>query len=360
MINESRLVKTFLDLVAIDSPSGHEELVGEELMRRLAELGAEVARDEHGNVIGRLAGQAGEWLLLSAHMDTVGKDTGIKPQIREGVIYSDGTTILGSDDKSGVAVILETITSLHEHGLPHPPLEVVFSVSEEVVLRGATLLDKTKLRSRRGYVLDSGGPIGTIVDSAPSQDSLEITIHGRTAHAGGEPEKGINAIRVASEAIAAMPLGRIDPVTTANIGVIAGGVATNIVPDLVTVRGEARSRDEAKLAMQTAAMAQALHDAVNRNGARVELKITRAYNAYAWTSETPVVAAAIEAAHRIGVEPILHGSGGGSDANVYADAGIACAVISTGMAEVHTPKEHIAISDMVGSARFLAEIVSHS
>jgi tripeptide aminopeptidase len=273
------------------------------------------------------------------------------------VIYSDGTTILGGDDKSGIAVILETIESLREDDLPHPPLEVVISVGEEVTLRGARLLDKRKLRARGGYVLDAGGPIGTIVTSAPSQDSLQITVYGKKAHAGSEPEKGINAIRVASEAIASMPLGRIDEETTANIGVIQGGVATNIVPDVVLIKGEARSRDDLKLAAQTAAMAAAFHEAAERHGARVEFKFTRSYSTYNWAEETPIVAQAMAAAHRLGLTPILEASGGGSDANVYAEAGITCAALSTGMADVHTPQEHIAIADMVDATKLLREIL---
>ncbi len=358
MINESRLIQTFLDLVAIDSPSGQEAAISQDLARRLAALGGAVESDEHGNLIARWPGGSGDWLMLSAHMDTAGADTGIEPQIRDGVIYSDGTTILGGDDKSGVAAILEVIQSLREDGTAHPPLEVVISVSEEMGLRGAKLLDKSKLLARRGCVLDSGGPIGTIVTSAPSQDSLRITVFGKKAHAGSEPERGINAIRVAAEAIAAMPLGRIDAETTANIGVIQGGTATNIVPDEVHIRGEARSHSNEKLAAQVATMAAAFQDAAERNGARVEFKITRSYNTYRLTEDTPVVAHAMAAARRLGCTPALHASGGGSDANIYAEHDITCAVISTGMAEVHTPQEHIAIADMVDATRLLAEIIT--
>ncbi len=357
MINESRLVQTFLELLAIDSPSGQEEAIGADLMQRFAGLGGEVVRDEHGNVIARWPGAGDAWLLLSAHMDTVGTDTGIRPQIRDGVIYSDGTTILGGDDKSGVAAIIEVLLSIREDQLAHPPLEVVISVGEEVGLQGAKWLDKSKLRARQGYVLDSGGAIGSIVVSAPSQDSLRMTVHGKKAHAGSEPENGINAIRVAAEAIAAMPLGRIDFETTANIGVIEGGTATNIVPDEVMVRGEARSRSAAKLEDQTAAMVRAFEEAAAGHGARAEISVVRSYNAYRYTPETPVVARAARAARRLGFQPSYRDSGGGADANVYAAAGINCAVLSTGMDDVHTAQEHIAIADMVDSARLLQEIV---
>lgn len=360
MIDANRLVATFLDLVAIDSPSGAEEAIGAHLAQRLAELGGAVERDEHGNLIARWPGELddGEWLLLSAHMDTVGKDTGIAPVIRDGVIYSDGATILGSDDKSGVAIILEVVQSLREDGRRHSSLEAAITVGEEVGLLGARLLDVGKLRARQGYVLDTDGPIGTIVTSAPGQDSLEARIHGRKAHAGAEPERGINAIRVAAEAIASMPLGRIDAETTANIGVIQGGEATNIVPDQVTIRGEARSRDDGKLAAQTAAMAAALRDAAERHGARVDLKIKRAYTAYRLPESHRVVARAVDAARRLDLEPLIVATGGGSDANIYAERGIPCVVLSTGMADVHTPREHIAIADMVDAARLLEAIAS--
>ncbi len=359
MIDEGRLVRTFLDLVAIGSPSGEEAAIAAELTRRFTAMGGECETDENNNLIARFSGSRdGEWLMLSAHSDTVGQDRGIKPVIRDGVIYSDGTTILGADDKSGVAVILEVIESVREDGIPHPPLEVVISGSEEVGLRGARTLDKAKLRARRGYVLDSGGPSGTVVTSAPGQDSLELTVHGRTAHAGAEPEKGINAIRVASEAIAAMPLGRIDEETTANIGIIRGGVATNIVPDNVYVKGEARSRNEFKLAAQTAAMAAAFHEAAERHGAHVELKVKRMYTTYALPEDHPVVQTAVRAIEGLGWTPLIKASGGGTDANIYSEHGIHCAILSTGMAEVHTPNEHVAIADMVNAATLLQEIVA--
>ena len=185
-----------------------------------------------------------------------------------------------------------------------------------------------------------------------------MVVHGKKAHAGSEPEKGINAIRVASEAIAAMPLGRIDFETTANIGVIQGGIATNIVPDEVIVRGEARSRNDASLKSQTQAMVKAFEDAAARHGAHAEITVNRAYNTYRLTPDTPAVAQAVAAAGRLGFTPVFRDSGGGADANIYAEAGIACVVMSTGMADVHTPQEHIAIRDMVDSARLLEEIVA--
>ena len=360
-VQPERLVNTFLELVQIDSPSGHEQAIGEHLKARLQELGCSVEQDEAGNLIAHLPGRGDETVLLSAHMDTVGADVGIKPVIRDGVIYSEGDTILGGDDKSGVAVILETLACLKDHPeWPHPPLEIVISVSEEQGLVGAKKLDKSRLQAKWGVVLDAGGPIGTLVYGAPSQNSLKITVLGKKAHAGSEPEKGINAIRVAAEAIAGMPLGRIDEETTSNIGIIKGGEARNIVPDRVEMIGEARSRDDAKLQAQVDAMYAACHEAAARHGAKVEFEAELAYRSYRIAPEQPPYAAAVRALQTLGFEVRPKMSGGGTDGNIFNEAGIPCVVLSTGMADVHTPDEHIAIQDMVDSARVLLTLVTQA
>jgi len=362
VIDTNRLVNTFLELVRIDSPSGREEVIGRDLTARLEALGLAVTQDATGNLIARLDGAGGcekeSPLLLGAHMDTVGADTGIQPVVEGEIIRSDGRTILGSDDKSGVAVILEVLQVLIEKALPHRPLEVVLTVGEETGLAGAKGLDLDHLDATEGVVLDMGGPIGTVVVSAPYQDRLVVTVHGRAAHAGAEPERGINAIRVAAEGIAAMPLGRIDAETTANVGVIRGGVATNIVPDEVTMRCEARSRQEAKLVAQMQAMRTALEEAAARHGATVDLQQLRSYNGYTLSPEVPIVKRAAAAAEALGLAPLLVPTGGGSDANVLNAGGIATINLSTGMADVHTVNEHIAIADMVHSAELLLRIVA--
>ena len=357
MINQDRLVNTFLELVRIDSPSGQEAAIGRHLAGRLQALGLETEFDEIGNLVGRTNSVGDDWLLLSAHMDTVGTDIGIEPVIRDGVIYSAGDTILGGDDKSGVAAILEVLQTLREHDLAHPPLEVVISVGEELGLYGARNMDTGKLRARHGVILDAGGPTGHLVVAAPGQDSLVFTVHGVSSHAGSEPERGINAIRVASEAIAAMPLGRIDFETTSNIGIIEGGTARNIVPDRVRVVGEARSRDAKKLEMLTASILDAFNGAAARHNTRVDCDVTRAYDAYRLPEQTPIVQAAAAAARELGYEVMLRSSGGGTDGNIYNAAGIACVVISTGMEDVHTPNEHIAVADMAAGTELLLAVV---
>lgn len=356
MINRDRLVSTFLELVQIDSPSGHEEEIARHLMAELKSLDVPVVRDKTGNVIGRLAGE-GPPILLSAHVDTVGPGRGVKPVVANGIITSDGTTILGGDDKSGVAAILEVLRVLVEQGLPHPPLEVALTVSEEIGLEGAKGLDLNTLRAKDGIVLDSGGEIGTIAVAAPSQYKLRAVVHGKAAHAGAEPEKGINAIVVAAEAIAAMPLGRIDEETTANVGRIQGGTATNIVPDRVEIAGEARSHDESKLEAQVQAMTKALKQAAAQHGATVDIDVERSYSTFQLSEEDGIVRRAVAAAKTLDLTPALVPSGGGSDANIFNAGGVTTINISSGMDKVHTTEERLAVDDLVKCAEFLLAIL---
>ncbi|MGC9361107.1 MAG: M20/M25/M40 family metallo-hydrolase, partial [Anaerolineae bacterium] len=256
-IDRDRLLDVFLDLVRIASPSRQEQEVASYIRAYLEDLGIAVESDQAGNLYAYMEGD-GTPLAFTAHMDTVVPCEGVTPLVENGVVRSDGTTILGADDKSGVAAILEAVTALSEGSVVHRPLDLLFTVQEEIGLFGAKAVEVDRLRARMAIGLDAEGQQGTLVVSAPGQNSLEAVVHGKAAHAGVEPEKGVSAIRVAAEAIASMPLGRIDEETTANIGVISGGRATNIVPDRVEIKGEARSHDEAKLASQTEAMVAAL------------------------------------------------------------------------------------------------------
>ena len=356
MLQRERLLATFLELARIPSPPGGESAVAQVIANRLARLGLPPQRDAAGNLLARLDG-AGEPLLLTAHMDTVVPCEGVRPVVRDGVVYSDGTTVLGADDKSGIAAILEVLETLVAGGVPHCPLEVLFTVQEEVGLQGIKAFDVSRLRARMGLGLDAGGDVGSVVISAPSQDGLMVRVHGRAAHAGISPETGINAIRVAAEAIARMPLGRIDAETTANIGVIQGGAATNIVPDLVLVKGEARSLSEAKIERQVAAMTAAFEMSARSHGATVEIEVERRYSAYHLSEEAPVIRWVTGAMQAIGIEPLLLPTGGGSDANVLHAAGIPTVQIATGMAAVHTTAEHIAVDDLFTATRVVQACV---
>jgi len=356
-MDNTRLLQTFLALVQIDSPSGQETAIAAELHDRLRALDVDLHIDPAGNVLGRWDGSDTP-LLLSAHMDTVAPGVGIRPVVQDGVIRSDGTTILGSDDKSGIAVILEALTVLREQGR-RPSIEIAFTVGEETGLLGAKALDPGWLRSREALVLDSGGLLHAIVYGAPASDKFTATVHGQAAHAGSNPEDGINAILVAAHGIAHMPLGRIDKETTSNIGLIQGGQAVNVVPDHVQMRGEARSHDVVKLDAQIAAMRRALEEAVAQHpGARLELDIGRSYEAYRLAKDEPLVQRIARALEAMGEPaPDFRLSGGGSDANILNARGITAVPISTGMQAVHTNQEWIAISDMARCAELLVRIV---
>ena len=273
MIDRERLLRTFLELVAIDSPSGAEDSLARDLKLRLLTLGGQVEQDGHGNVVARWPQDSGEWLLLSAHMDTNGRDVGIRPQVRVGVVYSDGSTILGADDKSGISVIREVLHSVASGSLVAPALEVVFTVEAETGLVGARRLDKGSLRSRRGYVADGDGHAQRLEIGTPTKDGVTATVRGRRSHASKASEAGIDAIRVAAQAIASMPLGRLDRSTTANIGRIEGGSAPNMVADEVCLSGEARNHDLALLTAQVNTMISCLANAGRRHAASVEISI---------------------------------------------------------------------------------------
>lgn len=358
VIDETRLLQTFLALIQIDSPSGQEATIAAELADRLGALDMDTHTDPVGNVLGRWVAD-GPSLLLSAHMDTVAPGIGIRPVVEDGLVRSDGTTILGGDDKSGIAVILEALAALHEQSR-HPAIEVAFTVGEETGLHGAKALDPNWLRSREALVLDSGGPLHALVYGAPASDKFAATVYGQAAHAGSNPEDGTNAILVAAQGIAHMALGRIDDETTSNIGLIEGGQAVNVVPDRVEIRGEARSHDVAKLDAQIAAMRRALEGAVAQHpGARLELDIRRSYEAYRLVETEPLIGRIASVLDAMGEpSPELRLSGGGSDANVFNARGITAVPISTGMQAVHTNREWIAVSDMARCAKLVIRILA--
>ena len=357
MINRDRIVNTFLELVRIDSPSGKEAAFREEMIKRLQALGLSAEVDDYGNLIARLESGAGEYFLLSSHMDTVEPGRGVKPVIRDGVIYSDGTTILGGDDKSGVAIILEVLQLIKEQNLPHPPIEVALTVEEELGLQGARNLDMSALKSKWGLVLDSGGGPGKITRSGPSADKFLVTIKGRGAHAGLRPEAGVNALAIAAEALTRMPLGRVDFESTCNMGVIEGGTARNAVPAEVHLFGEARSRNNDKLAILSQIIINALEQTTSRWGGELELEHVHNYRAYRLPDDAPIIRAVIKATEELGYEPVLREGGGGTDGNHYNAAGIQTVTVSSGQAAVHTVDEHLPIDDFVGCAEVVLQTV---
>jgi tripeptide aminopeptidase len=367
LIQTERLLHDFIELVKIDSVSGQERAVCDALKVRLAAIGLTVSEDNAGgampgatgNILAHLDGSLpGPRILFCAHMDTVEPGRGIKPVIEaDGTIASEGETILGADDKAGIAAILECLRTIIDEGVPHSGITVAFTIREETGLVGAKSLDPS-LRATYGFVLDATGPPGEIVVRAPSQDKIAATVYGRAAHAGVNPEAGINAIYVAARAIAAMNLGRIDAETTANIGIISGGKAVNIVPDTVYLEGEVRSLKKEKREKHTALLCNIIEKTAREAGTRADVITTLLYDGFELGENTPVVQLALTAARRCGLAPSLTQSGGGSDANILNTRGIPTVNLAVGMENVHTTNEKISVADLVHVTKLLVEITT--
>src|SRR5256714_13808514 len=375
MINQERIKNLLLELVQIDSHSRKERDVAQRIKQYCEEMGAQCEIDDAGeavggntgNVIARFAGTltSAQPIMMSAHMDTVVPGEGVKPVVEGDIIRTDGTTVLGGDDKSGCAVIIEVIRCLQEQNVPHAPIEAIFSICEEVGLLGAKNVDVSKIKSKYGIVFDSDDP-GFLFTKGPSSNHMEFKIHGLESHAGVAREEGISAIKIAAQALAVMNLGRIDPETTANIGQIEGGMATNIIPNLVVLKGEAGSHSDENLERQTTHTKKCLEDAAAKYQVTVEGKTTKAsveshierdYSSMDVPDSSHVVQLVIQAARRMGLDVKTMASGGGCDANVFNRRGIECANLGTGMRAIHTVKEWLDVKDMYAAADMTLEIM---
>ncbi len=367
MSSSQRLTATFLELVSIDSESYHERAISEHLSDLARRLGLESFSDSAGEALGSETGNLYirvpargldvPPLCLSAHMDTVTPGRGVVPIVRDGVIRSAGETVLGADCKVGVAAILELLYMSDEGNLRHGPLEVLISVAEEQGLRGIRHVDRDRLTARRALVLDGSGPVGIAVTASPTQDNLDFKVRGRAAHAGVEPEAGINAIQAAARAVASMSLGRIDAETTANIGIIQGGVAVNIVPDRVLIRGEVRSHVMSSLKQQEDRMVETARRVCAENGAEVEVDIIRAYDGYAIRPDDPLLKLAERAASQEGLSFGAVPTGGGSDANFLNRMGMTALVLNIGARACHTADEYIEQAEMDNLVKMVAAML---
>lgn len=371
-INQDRLARTFTDLVRIDSVSKEEGRLREDLQARLDALGASTYVDgagekvgsDTGNLIARVPGRAPVApLLLSSHMDTVEPGRGVRPVFKNGVFTSAGDTILGADDKCGLAIILEVLTCLQEQELASGPLEIVFTICEELGLQGAQHLDFSQLTAPMGYVLDTRHT-GVLITRAPAANHIRFEVQGKAAHAGAEPEKGISAIVLAGRAIGRMDLGRIDAETTCNVGTIHGGMATNIVPEKVVVEAEVRSHNPDKLDAVTHDLVDCFQQVVDDSRVSdgdglplLQVDIERAFDRVRIDEAHAVVALARAAAAEAGQHIECTTSGGGSDASVFTGNGIVAGVLGTGSDKVHTVDERVALKDMVQAAQLLLAII---
>jgi tripeptide aminopeptidase len=357
LADRERLINTLVDLIRIDSPTGEEDAIDREVSSRLSALGFQVYHDSFNNLIAKLDGE-GEPVILSAHMDTVEPGRGIRPSLDGDILRSDGATILGGDCKAGVSIVLEALTSVVEAGANRVPVEVVFTRAEEGGLVGAHHLDFNLITAKRGVVFDGEGQVNRMTVSAPSQNVVKATIQGRAAHAGVEPEKGISAILIAAHILTRLPLGRIDHETTSNIGYIEGGLKRNIIPESTFLDGEVRSRDRAKLDRYT----QDFRNAFDQVGAmypeaQVSLSVENTYHAYRVDESNPAVAMISRALAQVGLEPSLEASGGGSDANVFFENGIAAVPVGIGVRNFHTKEETATISEVLKGVEMSERII---
>jgi tripeptide aminopeptidase len=358
MINQERLIKTFMELVQIDSPSGEETAMAQHVSGVLEKLGAKVDVDEYGNVIGKFEG-VGEAIMINSHLDTVEPGRGIKPKIDGEKIVSDGTTILGGDAKAGVAAILEALTSLRESGAKHVPIEVVFTLSEEIGLLGAVHLDYSKITAKHGVTFDGEKSVNYITTSAPGYTRVDVTVIGRSAHAGLEPEKGISAIKIAAEIISMLQIGRIDHETTANIGLIEGGSAVNAVPERVLFKAEIRSRDIQKLEKHTEHF-QSVFEEIRKKypEAKIEVVSHREFDPYVFEKNHPVIQQTTAVLKDMGLTPILEPSGGGTDVNIFHTHGIQAICVGIADYSAHTKREYILIPELLDTAKFCEKLLS--
>jgi tripeptide aminopeptidase len=349
------VLELFLELAALRSPSGEERAVADVVSAYVRDLGLEVDEDEAGAAVGSTIGNLytrleptaeGVPIFLCAHLDTVPPDGSLEPVVDEGVVRNAGGTILGADDKSAVAVMLEATRRVLAENRPHAGIELLFTPKEEVGLLGAAAFDHTRLHAQLGYVYDQAAPIGEIILGAPYSQAMQVRFHGRASHSGMYPEEGRSAIAAAARAIADLRLGRIDDESTANVGTIQGGTAGNIVPEWCSFDAEARSHDERKLADLVQEMLETFAFAASLADCEVETSVKKSYRGYRFKRDDPVVRLAATALERSGHPPTYGLSGGAADANVFNERGLPCLNLANGMTSIHTADEHIAVDDL--------------
>lgn len=359
-VNKERMLAEFKEIVAMPCHSFKEGQIFAWLKEKLEAMGFEVTEDDAGKKLGGEVGnmwafkkgtKPGKCVLLSSHLDGVEPCGGTTVIQRDGVLYSDGTTILGGDDKSGVEGILEGLRLLEEEGEGHADIQLLFTVAEEGGVNGSRCMDQSLLRADLGYALDSEGAPGEIIVGAPGQYKYKIEIHGKQAHGGLDPERGINAVMIAAKALADVKrYGRIDEETTANIGIIGGGTATNIVPDLVTIEGDARSRNNDKLLAIRDEIVNTIVGSAEKYGAKVVAHVEHKYSSFLIDENSAVVELAKAACAEHGFTPEVALTGGGSDANFINAYGVPCAILGTGMSNVHTVDEYLKEEDLYNTA----------
>lgn len=367
-INEKRLLKEFAQLTAIDSESFSERAMADLLIEKLRGLGFLTEEDGAGETYGGTAGNVygflpgslpGNPILLSAHMDTVRPGCGKQALLHEdGRITSQGDTVLGADDVAGIVEILEGVRALQEAGVPHRSVEVLFPIGEEAYIKGTTQFDFSRIKAKEAYVLDLSGPIGTAAIKAPSIISFKVAVAGKASHAGFAPEDGVHAIAYMSRALSRLQMGHISKNTTFNVGIISGGVATNIVPDQCICKGEVRSYDHEEALQSIEYLRQVFHEALDGSDAEYQISMDIHMQAYGIDRADPVVVRFINACEALGLDGTLTETFGGSDNNNFVKNGIHGIVLSCGMYQVHSLQEYTTKSDLEKGAALVAQLLS--
>lgn len=368
MLNKERLIDEFIELVSVPCPSKGEKEVAELIMSKLRAMGIEPEMDKAhektggncGNVWAYIKGNVptAPVLFFEAHMDSVAPTTGTKVVRKNGVLYSDGTTTLGGDDKVGVAAMLEVVRALKEDGVNHGDIQLCFTISEEIGCLGVVNMDKSWIKADFGYCLDIGGDIGEITYAAPKLYDIYVTVTGKAAHAGIAPEEGVNAIMLAADALSKLPAyGRIDKETTFNVGMFNGGIGTNIVCPEVKFVIDMRSLNVEGLEKLKDDTIKIITDVVTSQGGKVEFDVHEGCPAVAVPTDHACIKLAEQAAEKMGLKPELKTTGGCSDGNFLCGYGLPCALLATGMSNVHTTEEYLKEDDLFGTARWMYEIV---
>jgi tripeptide aminopeptidase len=351
----SEVLDLFLELAVLPTPPGEERAAADVVLRYLRDLGLRPDEDGAGPSIGSTMGNvyarleptaAGTPLFFCAHLDTVPPSGPLEPVVEEGIVRNAGGTILGADNKSAAAAMLDGVRRVLAENRPHAGIELLFTPKEEVGLIGAFAFDQSRLQADVGYVYDQAAPIGEIILGAPWSQAMDVRFHGRASHSGMYPEEGRSAIQAAARAIADLRLGRVDEITTANVGVISGGTAGNIVPEWCTFVAEARCQDEAKLRDFVQEMVDAFSFAATATDCEVQTELRKSYSGYRFKQGDDVVQLAAQALTACGHEVSYALSGGAADANVFNENGKRCVNLANGMTDIHTPNEHIAVADL--------------
>ena len=350
MIEKDRLIRTFCELVKIDSPSGEEGEISRHLTQKLSNLGFNVVKDNYGNLIASEEGS--DPLMLSAHMDTVEPGRNINPKVLNDRIVSDGTTILGGDCKAGIAAIIEGVESVLEEGIPRRPIQIVLTREEEVGLVGALNLDYSQITAKKAVVFDGNGPVNTITGASPTYIRFDVKVKGIGAHAGVEPEKGLSAIKIATDMISDLPQGRLDEETTFNVGLIEGGTVRNAVPVQANFGGEFRSRSSETLdllQLQIKNTVQKYQEKYKKS--KIDYELETMFHMFKLDVTTNVAVSVFNILDDMGLEPIIKPSGGGTDANIMLFNGIDCIVVGMATNKMHTVDEYVVTKDLIQTAQ---------